>query len=88
MKRLFMVRTDTGKYVSESGFTEQFMTPDGPAKKFVTRFKYFENKADAKAERDLMIEITGKPHFVARGPDHMGPHGNHNPQRRNKHETS
>lgn len=84
MKRLFAVRKEDGKCIADSGFSSSEMTPDGPVKNFVIKIKYFSSKQEAKVERDLAIELTGKPHFITRGPDHMGKHSTFNKQRRNK----
>ena len=40
----------------------------------------FNNKMLAKAHRDKM----GDGCYIAKGPDHIGKHGNHNPKRMNK----
>lgn len=41
---------------------------------------YFDNKQQAKQERDLLNGVEGKKeeYHVALGPDHIGPHGHGN----------
>ena len=41
--------------------------------------EYFESKVKAKQERNRLNSLNNnKYYYVARGPDHIGPHGNHN----------
>ena len=45
---------------------------------------YFSNKMEAKKERDRLNEEFSESFYITRGPDHIGPHGYHNPQNKNK----
>ncbi len=43
---------------------------------------FFCNKQDAKLVRDDMSVLNKQDYYITRGPDHIGPHGNNNPQRK------